>query len=104
MVDLADKKIFLLEFFYQIYKSLLSLYILCLKVKMPIMLLYNLDLLRLYNNIRIQLRFIGQKVLEKVIMKGKYKRQKVFLPYILLQSKDNNEQLSVLFIHRQFLI
>lgn len=71
---------------------------------MPIMLLHNLDPPRLYNDTRIQLRFIGQKVLEKMIMKGKYEGRKVLLPCILLQSKDNNEWLSVLFIYCQFLI
>lgn len=53
MVDLANKKIFLLEIFYQIYKLLLFLYILWLEIKMLIILLYNLNLLRLCNNIKI---------------------------------------------------
>lgn len=66
---------------------------------MPIILLYNLDLSKLCNSIKIQLRFISQKVLEKVIIERKYKEQKALLPYILLQSKDNNKQSPVLFIY-----
>ena len=57
------------------------------------MLLRNLDPPRLCN---------GRKVLEGVIMGGKYEGQKALLPRIPLQSKDNNERSPVLFTRRQF--
>lgn len=85
--DLANRKSFSLKFFYQIYKPSLPPYILQLIIGMPVILLYNLNPSKLCNGIKIQLRFIGRKVLEKVIMVKKYKGQKALLLYIPLQSK-----------------
>lgn len=59
MTDPVNKEIFLLEFFNQIYKPFLTSYILWFKIKIFIILLYNLDLLRLYNNTKIYLRFVS---------------------------------------------
>ncbi len=77
-VDLADREIFPLKFFRQIYEPSLPPHILWLKFEMLVMLLYNLDLPRLCSGTKIQLRFISQKVLEGVIMGEKYKGQKTF--------------------------
>ena len=59
IADLVDRETFSLKFFYQIYKPSLFIYILRLIVEMFVMLLYNLDLPKLYNDIKIQLRFIS---------------------------------------------
>lgn len=100
--DPADKQTFLPEFFHQIYEPFLPLHILRLKVGMPIILLRNLDPPKLCNGTRIQLKFIGWKVLERVIMGEKYEEQKALLPCIPLQLKDNNERSPVLFTRCQF--
>lgn len=100
--DPADRETFPPEFFHQIYEPSLPPHILRLKVGMPVMLQRNLDPPRLCNGTRIQLRFIGRKVLEGVIMGGEYEGQKALLPRIPLQSKDNDERSPVLFTRRQF--
>ena len=53
MTNSADKEIFLLKFFYQICKSLLTLYILLLNIRILVILLYNHDLAKLCNSIKI---------------------------------------------------
>lgn len=69
----ADREIFLPKFFHQIYKPLLPPHILRLKVGISIILLYNLYPPRLCNSSKIQLEFISEKVLEGMIIGGKYK-------------------------------
>ena len=92
------------EYFYTCNEPSLPPYQLEVKVGVPIILLQNLNPLKLCNRTRIMPTRCGKNIFEGEIMGGIYDGEKVLLSKTRLLSKENNPRCPVPYVRTQYLI
>lgn len=97
-----DKDLFFIEYFNAFFKASLPPYKLCVKLSIPVILLYNLDLLYLCNRTRLRITRYRKQIFKGEIIGGTYDSEKVILFKTPLQSKENNKYILILFVRKQY--